>query len=104
MLFDDYQKVAKTTAIYPENYKIVYPALGLAGEAGEVCEKIKKSIRDGKPLDVQQLTLELGDVLWYISAIASDAGILLDTVAQNNLLKLKSRQERSVISGSGDNR
>ena len=76
----------------------------MAGEAGEVCEKIKKSIRDGKPLDVQQLTLELGDVLWYISAIASDAGILLDTVAQNNLLKLKSRQERSVISGSGDNR
>lgn len=104
MLFDDYQKEAKATAIYPEQYKIVYPALGLAGETGEVCEKIKKTIRDGKDIDIQQLALELGDVLWYISAIASDAGISLDTIAQNNIIKLKSRKERNVISGSGDNR
>ena len=104
MLFDDYQKEAKATAIYPEQYKIVYPALGLAGETGEVCEKIKKTIRDGKDIDIQQLALELGDVLWYISAIASDAGISLVTIAQNNIIKLKSRKERNVISGSGDNR
>ena len=63
MTFNDYQALAKTTAIYPEHAKITYPALGLAGEVGEVCEKIKKHIRDGKILDKEELKKELGDVL-----------------------------------------
>lgn len=104
MEFNQYQKLAKTTAIYPENAKIYYPCLGLAGEVGEVCEKVKKHIRDGRELDVEDLKKELGDILWYLSALSSDLGIELDDVAVTNYNKLKSRMERNVISGSGDNR
>ena len=46
--FNDYQKIAQTTAIYPKEYRITYPALGLVGEAGEVANKVKKLIRDGE--------------------------------------------------------
>lgn len=104
MTFNDYQALAKTTAIYPEHAKITYPALGLAGEVGEVCEKIKKHIRDGKILDKEELKKELGDVLWYLSALSGDLDISLEDVAITNYNKLKSRMERNVISGSGDNR
>ena len=103
MRFNEYQEEASKTAIYPEQYKIVYPALGLAGEAGEVAEKVKKHIRDGV-LNVDDLKKELGDVLWYLAAIASDLGLNLDDVAEANLQKLRSRQARGVISGNGDNR
>lgn len=103
MDFSSYQKRAKSTAIYPEAYKLVYPALGLAGEAGEVAEKIKKSIRDGN-LDVEGLKKELGDVLWYIAAIANDIEFDLNEIAQMNLDKLESRKNRGVLGGSGDNR
>lgn len=104
MNFNDYQKLAKTTAIYPKEASVYYPALGLAGEVGEVCEKIKKHIRDGRELDKEDLTKELGDVLWYLAALSSDLDITLDDVAQKNYDKLKSRQERNVLHGSGDNR
>ena len=103
MRFNEYQEEASKTAIYPEQYKIVYPALGLAGEAGEVAEKVKKHIRDGV-LNVEDLKKELGDVLWYLAAITSDLGLSLDDVAESNLQKLRSRQARGVIGGSGDNR
>jgi len=103
MRFNEYQEEASKTAIYPEQYKIVYPALGLAGEAGEVAEKVKKHIRDGV-LNVDDLKKELGDVLWYLAAIASDLGLNLDEIAEANLQKLRSRQARGVISGNGDNR
>ena len=103
MRFNEYQEEASKTAIYPEQYKIVYPTLGLAGEAGEVAEKVKKHIRDGV-LNVDDLKKELGDVLWYLAAIASDLGLNLDEVAEANLQKLRSRQARGVISGNGDNR
>jgi NTP pyrophosphatase (non-canonical NTP hydrolase) len=102
MNFDDYQKLAISTAIYPEEYKIIYPALGLCGESGEVAEKIKKHIRDGKSLN--GLKKELGDVLWYIAALAEDLDISLQDVAELNIQKLSDRKERNVISGDGDNR
>ena len=102
MTFDEYQKFARSTAIYPEEYKVIYPALGLCGEAGEVAEKVKKNIRDGKSLD--GVGLELGDVLWYISALADDLGVTLEEVAQANVDKLTSRKKRNMIGGSGDNR
>ena len=102
MTFDEYQEFAKTTAIYSDNAKVVYPTLGLSGEAGEVAEKVKKNIRDGKSLD--GVGLELGDVLWYISALADDLGVTLEEVAQANVDKLQSRMERNKISGDGDNR
>ena len=102
MTFDEYQEFARSTAIYPEDCKVTYPALGLCGEAGEVAEKVKKNIRDGKFLD--GVGLELGDVLWYISALADDLGVTLEEIAQANVDKLQSRKDRGKIGGSGDNR
>ena len=102
MNFDEYQKFPRSTAIYPDECKVVYPALGLCGEAGEVAEKVKKNIRDGKSLD--GVGLELGDVLWYISALADDLGVTLEEVAKTNIEKLQSRMERNKIKGDGDNR
>jgi NTP pyrophosphatase (non-canonical NTP hydrolase) len=103
MTFNEYQEKASKTAIYSEQFKLIYPALGLAGEAGEVAEKVKKLIRDGT-LQVEDLKKELGDVLWYVSALASDLQINLDDVANTNIEKLQSRQARGVIGGNGDNR
>jgi len=102
MTFDKYQEFARSTAIYPTTCKVTYPTLGLCGEAGEVAEKVKKYMRDGKSLD--GVGLELGDVLWYISALADDLGVTLEEVAQANVDKLKSRMERNKIKGDGDYR
>ena len=102
MTFDEYQEFARSTAIYPTTCKVTYPTLGLCGEAGEVAEKVKKYMTDGKSLD--GVGLELGDVLWYISALADDLGVTLEEVAQANVDKLKSRMERNKIKGDGDNR
>ncbi len=85
-------------------------ALGLAGETGEVIEKIKKLIRDKGDVfaltseEREELKKELGDVLWYLSAIAYYNGIELKDVAIHNLKKLEDRQARNKIHGSGDNR
>ena len=87
---------------------MTYPALGLCGEAGEVAEKVKKTIRDdGGVLSDQRreaLARELGDVLWYLSQLATEADLDLETIAEDNLEKLLSRQERGVLRGSGDDR
>ena len=103
MNFEEYQEAARKTAIYPEAQRIVYPALGLCGESGEVAEKVKKWIRDGS-LDRDSLKKELGDVLWYLSALAGDLGLTLDEIAVANVEKLRSRANRGVLGGSGDNR
>lgn len=103
MNFEEYQKKAISTAIYPEKYRIIYPTLGLCGEAGEVAEKVKKSIRDG--IDIyEDIVKELGDVLWYIANLSYDLGISLDHIAQTNIEKLASRKSRNKLQGSGDNR
>lgn len=106
MNLNEYQKKARKTAIYSD--KVVYPALGLAGETGEVCEKIKKVLRDNNGIFsaglVGDIKKELGDVLWYVSNLAGDLGFTLEEVAQANVEKLNSRQKRGKISGSGDNR
>ena len=109
MNFDEYQNLASSTAIYPKKYETIYPALGLCGEAGEVAEKVKKSIRDGldfyeKKRFKEALTKELGDVLWYISALANDLEISLNDIAEQNIEKLASRKKRNMIGGSGDDR
>lgn len=108
MNFKDYQSEAAKTAIYPSQHKGIYPVLGLTGEAGEVAEKVKKLIRDKKGIADEEfkamLEKELGDVLWYISAIATDYGLSLNKIAENNILKLLDRQKRNVLQGSGDNR
>jgi NTP pyrophosphatase (non-canonical NTP hydrolase) len=108
MTFTEYQRKAKKTAIYPQNQTIIYPSLGLAGEVGEVCEKVKKVIRDHggffSPMYNEEIAKELGDVFWYLSALASDLGFNLDDIAKMNIDKLKDRQKRGKIQGSGDNR
>lgn len=102
--FREYQVHAETTAIYPIQHKITYPLLGLAGEVGEFANKYKKVIRDGKPFAKEDMAAELGDILWYVSAIATDAGLDLDDIARKNILKLLDRKDRNVLGGSGDNR
>jgi len=107
--FDEYQSKSRATAIYPNlNDNIAYPALGLAGESGEVCEKVKKIIRDKDGVidddDRSELAKELGDVLWYLSNIASELNISLGGVARINIDKLESRMKRNALHGDGDNR
>jgi NTP pyrophosphatase (non-canonical NTP hydrolase) len=103
MNFKDYQEKAVKFAIYPEAYKVIYPTLGLCGEAGEVAEKVKKQVRDGN-FNRCEVAKELGDVLWYLANLANDIGYSLSEVATMNVDKLQSRKDRNVISGSGDNR
>jgi NTP pyrophosphatase (non-canonical NTP hydrolase) len=108
MHFSEYQARAKQTAIYPEDNKVMYPTLGLAGEAGEIANKVKKIFRDdqGVVTDArrQDLSDEIGDVLWYVAALATDLGLDLDDVARANVAKLASRQERGTLGGEGDSR
>lgn len=108
MTLNEYQQKALETAVYPQNYKIVYPALGLTGEAGECADKVKKVIRDNGGQFTEEkkyeLAKEIGDVLWYCATFANDIGFDLETIGQMNNDKLHSRQERGVLGGSGDNR
>lgn len=108
MDFNKYQETAVETAIYPDTHRILYPALGMAGEAGEVANKVKKIIRDGTdnlPEDWKdQLASEIGDVLWYCAALANDLGMPLSLIAAQNRDKLLERKQKGTISGSGDKR
>lgn len=108
---NDYQDSATKTAIYPGSGSVAgltYTALGLAGEAGEVANKVKKIIRDnGGVLDTahrEKVLKELGGVLWYAAQVAKELGFSLNYVAQRNLDELASRQERGTLQGDGDNR
>ncbi len=87
---------------------MAYPALGLAGEAGEVAEHAKKAIRDdaGNVSDERRAAMskELGDVLWYVAQLATELELSLEEIAAQNLEKLLSRQQRGVLSGDGDDR
>jgi NTP pyrophosphatase (non-canonical NTP hydrolase) len=103
----DYQRRSRATAIYPGlGESLAYPALGLCGEAGEVAELVKKALRDdGGTLGQERRALlekELGDVLWYLAQVATEAGLDLDAIAAANLEKLASRAARGTIHGSGD--
>jgi NTP pyrophosphatase (non-canonical NTP hydrolase) len=102
-----YQLRAFDYAEYPGRYyNPEYAALGLNGEAGEIANKIKKMQRDGLTYDEVKgpIADELGDVLWYVAAVAQEFSLDLNEVAENNLAKLEDRRKRGVIRGSGDNR
>ncbi len=109
MNLNDYQSKARQTALYPDrDHNYIYPTLGLAGEAGELANKVKKISRDhGDVLDETQkqaIAEELGDALWYVSNLASELQLTLEEVAHRNLEKLASRKERGTLHGSGDHR
>lgn len=121
--FHQYQFLAKQTAKYgtvidslsaddlpkiKKYLKVDYAALGLASEAAEVAGKVKKILRD-KGLEItdedrKELSKELGDVIWYVAALATDLNLDLDAVAKGNIDKLRDRANRGVLGGSGDNR
>jgi NTP pyrophosphatase (non-canonical NTP hydrolase) len=109
MEFNEYQRQAVSTAIYNQKFNIVYPALGLGNEAGELQGKIKKLMRDGDLEDISiaqwdNLVDEAGDVLWYLAVLCIDLGIDLDVVARRTVEKLQDRQSRGALGGSGDMR
>lgn len=109
MTINEYQKESRKTAFYPNNGKnLVYPTLGLVGEAGEIANRIKKISRDDEGILTEEkkkiIKKELGDVLWYAAQIATEMEISLEDVAKDNLDKLFSRKERGTLHGDGDNR
>lgn len=106
--FESYDVATAAFAIYPDagegsNTELSYLALGLMGEAGEVAEKIKKKIRDGK-FDKAETAKECGDVLWYLARLCRALDSSIEQVAIQNFNKLQDRQNRNVLQGSGDNR
>lgn len=111
MDFNEYQKLSSRTATFEGKvgeYKLMYLCLGLAGESGEVIEKIKHVIRDqdGVMTDERRegIKNELGDVLWYLSQLARTIGVEFDDVASANIEKLADRHARGVIKSEGDTR
>lgn len=107
--FDEYQQEARKTAQYPSiGHNIIYPTLGLTGEAGEVSDKVKKLFRDrngelNEPYR-RDIAKEMGDVIWYLSALADELGYTLGEIAAMNIKKLADRQQRGMLGGDGDNR
>lgn len=105
MNLTEYQWKAFDFALYPDILRNpAYPALGLCGEAGEVANKIKKLQRDGLSVDEVRdgVASEMGDVLWYLAALAEELGLSLAEVAEQNLIKLSKRRAQNAIQGSGD--
>ena len=103
MSLNEYQNAAAKTAVYKTAHQILYPALGLAGEAGEVANKVKKMLRDND-FDRDAIVAEVGDVLWYIAALSRDLNVSLQDIALGNIEKLYGRKERGTLQGSGDTR
>jgi len=106
---NEYQTSALQTAFYPnQGDNLIYPVLGICGESGEVAEKVKKLIRDGDGTltdpDREKIALEVSDICWYIAVLAFELDYTLEEIMQMNLDKLASRQQRGVLSGSGDDR
>lgn len=111
--FSDYQEKSKVTDINQKedknfNYNITRYVLGLVGESGEFAEKVKKALRDNDGIidrpRKEEMKKELGDVLWYLSQLATKLGLSLEEVATANIEKLYSRLDRKKLRGSGDNR
>lgn len=105
-MFEYYQEKAAETAVYPFEKGVEYTALGLAGEAGEYANKVKKIMRGDYTVGErrQELSEELGGVLWYLAMCATEIGVPLEDIAERNLEILADRKDRGVIKGDGDDR
>ncbi|MDR9795243.1 nucleoside triphosphate pyrophosphohydrolase family protein [Aeribacillus composti] len=90
MNLNEYQKLAGRTANLKDEALTNF-ALGVAGEAGEVADLVKKHVFHGHPLEREEMIKELGDVLWYVSQLAAWMGIELNEVARKNIEKLMLR-------------
>jgi NTP pyrophosphatase (non-canonical NTP hydrolase) len=120
----DYQRDTANTAIYDESVadalgssfdstkrsylRMMYCATGIAGEAGEIAEHMKKMLRDDKMMPTverrEALFKEVGDLMWYVSQFCTEMNFSMSEVMEHNLVKLQSRKERGVLHGDGDNR
>ena len=109
MTLDEYQQAAlRTAAPRTKKNELYHLVLGLVGESGEIAEKFKKIVRDQasdeSKVDRDDLTKELGDVLWHVAVLADYFDLSLEDIGSKNITKLADRQKRGVIGGSGDNR
>jgi len=104
MTTKQYSKWVEGKIVTEGKERLVENVLGLVGEAGEVAEKVKKMIRDGTKVVPMDIVKELGDVVFYCTALANHVGYDLTTVLEINLVKLNGRVERGTIQGSGDDR
>lgn len=108
LTFNEYQAQARTTKNYPDEIGLLYAALGLAGEAGEVANKVKKVYRDDKGVltaeRAQAIAQEMAGCIWYLSAMCDEIGVSFSAIAQANLTELADRKARGVVHGDGDNR
>ena len=98
-----YSKLVEELIITSGDFRLVENTLGLCGESGEVAEKIKKYFRD-EDYSKEDIVKELGDVLFYVTALTNHIGSDLETVMRSNIKKLQDRKKRNKIQGSGDNR
>lgn len=96
MNLNEYQQKAMSTCTETSN-NIWYMLPGLTGEVGEINSLYAKSIRKNVQLDKEQMKLEIGDVLWFVSGLCSVYGFTLQEIAQINLEKLKKRQTENKI-------
>lgn len=103
MTFEEYQAAASRTRVHPDTSVnlSVKNAMGLAGETGEVVDLLKKHHYHGKPLDVDELRKELGDVLWYLTDLCTEHGLTLADVAAANIAKLQRRYPDGFVKGGG---
>jgi NTP pyrophosphatase (non-canonical NTP hydrolase) len=108
MTFEEYQRATRRTAVYPKDIGLLYVTCGLAEEAGEIANKVKKVYKDGDGY-VDELTRvklidEIGDALCYMSELCNILGIELDNVAERNNDKLEERLRHGTLHGEGDDR
>lgn len=105
MNFNEYQKLAETTAgKMNQEKRLANFAMGVAGEAGEVCDYLKKVLFHGHDLDKDVLIKELGDVMWYVATLANTVDIDLEEIAERNIEKLKRRYPEGFSKNKSINR
>ena len=104
-----YQEFTRNTAVYPKDQELTYLMLGLISEVGEIADKLKKHIRDSPEADmtdeqINAISKEMGDVLWYLARLADHFELSLEDVMLGNIAKLTKRLASDKIRGSGDDR
>ncbi len=109
MTFAEYQKASEKTAIYPNSINhVAHWTLGVTGEAGEIANKVFKVFREKNgqidEATKKELGKEIGDTLWYLTQLTTALNLSLETIAEDNIAKLQSRQQRGTLTGDGDNR